>query len=108
MPSSFSCSPVICERLSKVTKIEKKTTLPLRKMHFSTIWINGSRICNTCSYSKKKLIFSNKDLNDIMPKLVKSLKDPSFLVKGISENVENEVKKNRKRFSKYAGCCIVC
>ena len=43
-----------------------------------------------------------------MPKLVKSLKDPSFLVKGISENVENEVKKNRKRFSKYAGCCIVC
>ena len=37
-----------------------------------------------------------------MPKLVKSLKGPSFLVKGISENVENEVKKkkNRKRFSK--------
>ena len=103
MPSSFSCSPVICECLSKVTKIEKKTTLPLRKMHFSTIWINGSRICNTSSYSKKKLIFSNKDLNDIMPKLVKSLKGPSFLVKGISENVENELKKkkkNRKRFSK--------
>ena len=45
-----------------------------------------------------------------MPKLVKSLKGPSFLVKGISENVENEVKKkkNRKRFSKYADCCIVC
>ena len=58
---------------------------------------------------KKKLIFSNKDLSNIMPKLVKSLKGASFLVKGINENVKNEVKKkNRKRFSKYADCCIVC
>ena len=46
-----------------------------------------------------------------MPKLVKSLKGPSFLVKGISENVENEVKKKKKTekgFLSNAGCCIVC
>ena len=32
-----------------------------------------------------------------MPKLVKSLKGASFLVKGINENVKNEVKKKTEK-----------
>ena len=35
------------------------------------------------------LVFSNKDLNDIMKKLVKSLKGTSFLIKGVSRRWSN-------------------
>ena len=40
------------------------------------------------------LIFSNEELNDIF-KIVKSLKDPSLLLKGISETTEIEAKKSQ-------------
>ena len=36
-------------------------------------------------------------MSNIMPKLVKSLKGASFLVKGINENVKNEVKKKTEK-----------
>ena len=39
----------------------------------------------------KTLIFSNEELNDIM-EVVNSLNNPVFLIKSISETVENEVK----------------
>ena len=42
------------------------------------------------------LVFSNKDLNGIMKKVVTSLKGASFLMKGVSEKVENEVKEQKK------------
>ena len=42
------------------------------------------------------LVFSNKDLNGIMKKVVTSLKGASFLIKGVSEKVENEVKEQKK------------
>ena len=38
------------------------------------------------------LIFSNKELNDII-KIVKTLEKPGLLIKGVSEKVQNEVKK---------------
>ena len=83
----------------------EKTTLPLRKMRFSTIRINVSSIHKRSSYSKENfwigtttLIFSNKDLNDIMKKIVKSLKGASFLIKCVSEKVEKEIKKQKKLF----------
>ena len=38
------------------------------------------------------LTFSNKELNDIM-KIVKTLEKPGLLIKGVSETVQNEVKK---------------
>ena len=37
------------------------------------------------------LVFSNEEIDDII-KIVKSLKDITLLIKGISETVENEVK----------------
>ena len=44
------------------------------------------------------LIFLSKDLNDIMKKVVKSLKGSRFLVNGVSEKVENKVKEQKKIF----------
>ena len=38
----------------------------------------------------KTLVFSNEDLNDMM-KIVKSLEESVFLIKGVSETAENEV-----------------
>ena len=43
------------------------------------------------------LVFSNEDLNDIM-KIVKSFEKSGLLIKGVSETVENEVKKQKGRF----------
>ena len=44
------------------------------------------------------LMFLSKDLNDIMKKVVKSLKGSRFLVNGVSEKVENKVKEQKKIF----------
>ena len=43
------------------------------------------------------LIFSNKELNDIM-KIIKSLEDSGLLIKGVTEIVENEVKEQKVGF----------
>ena len=40
------------------------------------------------------LIISNEEMEDII-KIVKSLKDPGFLIKGISETIENEAKEQK-------------
>ena len=42
------------------------------------------------------LIFSNEDLHDI--KIVKSLEDAGFLIKGVTETVEKEVNEKKRRF----------
>ena len=44
------------------------------------------------------LMFLSKDLNNIMKKVVKFLKGSRFLVNGVSENVENKVKEQKKIF----------
>ena len=46
------------------------------------------------------LVFSNEDLNDIM-KIIKSLGISHFLIKGVSETVENEAKKTKRWISWY-------
>ena len=42
----------------------------------------------------KTLIFSNKDLNDII-KIIKYLEDVGLLIKVVTETVENEVKEQK-------------
>ena len=42
----------------------------------------------------KTLIFSNKDLNDII-KIIKYLEDFGLLIKVVTETVENEVKEQK-------------
>ena len=43
------------------------------------------------------LKISNEEMNDIM-KLVKSLEEPSLLIKGISETIKNEPKEQKGEF----------
>ena len=42
------------------------------------------------------LIFSNEDLHDT--KIVKSLEDAGFLIKGVTETVEKEVNEKKRGF----------
>ena len=46
------------------------------------------------------LVFSNKDLNDIM-KIIKSLKEFGLLIRGVSETIKNEAKKAKTWISQY-------
>ena len=43
------------------------------------------------------LMISNEEVNDIM-KIVKSLKEPGFSIKGDSKTIKNEVKEQKGRF----------
>ena len=45
----------------------------------------------------KTLIISNKEINDTM-KIIKSLEEPGLLIKGISETMKNEAKKQKGGF----------
>ena len=42
------------------------------------------------------LIISNEEMEDI--KIVKSLEDSGLLIKGVSETIKNEAKKQKRRF----------
>ena len=44
-----------------------------------------------------KLINSNEEMNDIM-KIIKSLEESGLLIKGVSEKIKNEVKKQKRGF----------
>ena len=84
--------------------------LPLLKMHlpkkyFVTIRRSIGSVSYRCSYSKENLLIRhdsinifNDVLNNIVMKIVKPLKDPGLLIKGVTETVENEVKKQKGRF----------
>ena len=54
------------------------------------------------------LIFLSMDLNDIMKKVVKSLKGSSFLINGVSEKVENKVKEQKKIFLSMLAATMCC
>ena len=43
------------------------------------------------------LIILNEEVNDII-KIVKSLEESGFLIKGVSETIKNEAKKQKGRF----------
>ena len=47
--------------------------------------------------SETTLIISNDEMVDIM-KIVKSLEDSGLLLKGVSETIQNEVKKQKEEF----------
>ena len=51
----------------------------------------GSGNRHSSSASHTTLIISNNEMEDII-KIVKSLEDSGFLLKGIAETVQNEVK----------------
>ena len=52
---------------------------------------------SSASHNKTTLIISNDEINDII-KIVKSLEDSGLLLKGVTETVQNEVKKQKEGF----------
>ena len=52
---------------------------------------------NLGSGNTATLIISNDEMNDII-KTVKSLEDSAFLLKGVTDTVQNEVKERKRRF----------
>ena len=44
--------------------------------------------------SRKTLIVSNEEINDIM-KVIKSLEESGLLIKGVSETIKNEAKEKK-------------
>ena len=56
------------------------------------------------------LIISNDEMTDIV-KVVKSLEDSGLLLKGVTETVQNEVNKQKRRISQYViryiGCKVI-
>ena len=76
-----------------------------------TFWYrtNASSFSNRCSYSKENslqfgttLTISNKEMN--ITKIVKSLEESAFLIKGVSEIIKNEAKESQKGGSDLLSC----
>ena len=53
------------------------------------------------------VITSNQEMNHIM-KIIKSLEEPSLLIKGVTETIKNEVKRQKRGFFKYVIRNISC
>ena len=49
----------------------------------------------------------NQEMNHIM-KIIKSLEEPSLLIKGVTETIKNEVKRQKRGFFKYVIRNISC
>ena len=52
-------------------------------------------------------IILKEKMNDIM-RIVKSLEESDLLIKGVSERIKNEAKKQKRRFSQYVDRSIRC
>ena len=77
---------------------------PLAKSALTPLELTAATLATDAGIQKKILgsrmltvIFCNEDLYDIM-EIVKSREDVGFLIKGISETVENEVKNENEDF----------
>ena len=57
----------------------------------------SDRHSSSASHSTATLIISNKDMDDLI-KIVKSLENSELLLKGVTDSVQNEVKKQKGRF----------
>ena len=51
------------------------------------------------------LIISSKEMNDVM-KIVQSLEDSSFLLKGVTKTIRNETKEQKGGFSSMLLCTL--
>ena len=76
----------------------KNVLKPLAKGVSIPLWLTAAASASDAGIHKKilvswsiTLIISNEKIEDIM-KIVKSLKDSSLLLKGVSETIQNEAK----------------
>ena len=82
----------------------KNVITPLAKSVLTPLGLTAAASAADAGIHKKilgsgntTLIISNKDMNDLI-KIVKPLEDSGLLLKGVSESVENEVKKQKGGF----------
>ena len=74
-----------------LTPLAKSVLVPLGST--AAAWAADAAIQKkTYGSGTATLVFSNEDLNNVI-KILKSLEESSFLIKGVSETIENEVKK---------------
>ena len=66
----------------------KSASIPLR-LRVSASTTDATIQKKIFGSGKTKLIISNEEMNDIMI-IIKSLEDANFLIKGISETIEND------------------
>ena len=59
--------------------------------------LGSGRHSSSALHNTTTLIISNEDMEDLI-KIVKSLKDSGLLLKGVTESVQNEVKKQKGGF----------
>ena len=83
----------------------KNVLTPLAKSVLTPLGLTAAASATDAGIHKKilgsgghtTLIISNKDIEDLI-KIVKSLEDSALLLKGVTESVQNEVKKQRGGF----------
>ena len=67
-------------------------------IHKKILGSGHNRPSSSASHNTTALIISNDEMEDII-KIVKSLEDSGLLLKGVTETVQNEVKKQKRRIS---------
>ena len=65
----------------------------------------GPLIKVAITLAKGILIISSKEMNDVM-KIVQSLEDSSFLLKGVTKTIRNETKEQKGGFSSMLLCTL--
>ena len=82
---------------SVITPLAKTVLIPLGLTAAASVADSGIHKKILGSGSHTTLIISNKDMEDLV-KIVKSLEDSGLLLKGVTESVQNEVKKQKGGF----------
>ena len=90
--------------MSKLAGPLMKVAVPLAKNVLAPLGITAAASAIDTGTRKKKhgsgtitLIISNEEINDIM-KIGQALKDSNILLKGVTETIKNETKKQKGRF----------
>ena len=66
-------------------------------IHKKILGSGHNRPSSSASHNTTTLIISNNEMENIM-KIIKSLEDSGFLLKGVTETVQNEVKEQKEGF----------
>ena len=70
---------------------------PLVKNVLIPLGLTAAAVSAEADPKQTKLIIANEEINNIM-KIVKKLEQSGLLIKGISETIKNETKKQKKEF----------
>ena len=83
---------------SVITPLAKNVLIPLGLTAAASAADSGIHKKILGSGNNTTLIIKNKEMNDLI-KIVKSYEDSGLLLKGVTESVQNEIKKTKRRIS---------